>query len=114
MKKANLLHAPNSVVFVPLYNEESMHLIMYCLYLYNEESMPCYLPKKVTNNQLSTALIRSLDSQLLTSYGNMLASVSRHCFFSEGIVAKLGQLIINLNKKMIELQKTKSRELIVP
>jgi len=48
------------------------------------------------------------------SYGNILASVSWHCLFSEGIVGKLGQLIIILNKKMIELQKTKGRELLVP
>ena len=42
------------------------------------------------------------------SCGNM------HCLFSEEIVGNLGQLIINLNNKRIELQKTKSRELIIP
>jgi len=36
-------------------------------------------------------------------YGNMLASISWYCLFSKGIVGRLGQLIINVNKKMIEL-----------
>ena len=48
------------------------------------------------------------------NYGNMLALVSWHSLFCEGIVGRLGQLIINLNQKMIELQKTKNRELMVP
>ena len=48
------------------------------------------------------------------SYENMLASVSWHCIFSEEIVGKLDQFIINLNKKRIELQKPKSRKLMVP
>ena len=47
------------------------------------------------------------------SYGNMLASVSWHCLFSEGIVGRLGQLIISLNKKRTEMQKEKNKELIV-
>ena len=47
------------------------------------------------------------------SYENMLASVSWHCIFSEGIVGRLGQLIINLNRKRTELQKAKNRELMV-
>jgi len=33
------------------------------------------------------------------SYENMLASISWHCLFSEKIVGRLGQLIINLNLK---------------
>ena len=41
------------------------------------------------------------------SYGNMLASVSWHCLFSDEIVGRLGQLIINLNKKRTEMQKAK-------
>ena len=48
------------------------------------------------------------------SYGNMLALVSWHCLFSDGIAGRLGQLIINLNKKRTEMQKAKNRELIVP
>ena len=48
------------------------------------------------------------------SYGNMLASVSWHCLFNDEIVGRLGQLIINLNKKRIEMQKAKNRKLIVP
>ena len=47
------------------------------------------------------------------SYENMLASFSWHCLFSKGIVGRLGQLIINLNRKRIELQKAKNRELMV-
>lgn len=38
---------------------------------------------------------------IIESYGNMLASVSWYYFFNEEIVGSLGQLIINLNKKMI-------------
>ena len=48
------------------------------------------------------------------SYRNMLASASWNCIFRDGIVGRLGQLIINLNKKRIEMQKAKSMELIVP
>ena len=48
------------------------------------------------------------------SYGNMLASISLHCLFSDGIVGRLGQLIINLNKKRTEMQKVKNMKLIVP
>jgi len=48
------------------------------------------------------------------SYGNTLASVSWHCPFSKGIIGRLGQLIVSLNKKMIELQKVKNWELMVP
>ena len=40
------------------------------------------------------------------SYRSMLASIPWHCLFSEGTVRRLGQLIINLSKKRIELQKT--------
>ena len=47
------------------------------------------------------------------SYENMLASVSWHCLFSEGIVGRLVQLIINLNRKRVELQRAKNRELMV-
>jgi len=49
------------------------------------------------------------------SYQNMLALVSWHCLFSEGIFGRLGHLIINLNqkRKRIELQKMKNRELMV-
>lgn len=35
------------------------------------------------------------------NYGNMLAMVSCQCIFREGIVKRMGQLIINLNNKMI-------------
>lgn len=37
------------------------------------------------------------------SYENTLALISWHCLFSEGIVGRLGQLIINMNRKRIEL-----------
>ena len=40
----------------------------------------------------------------------MLASISWHCLFSEGTVRRLGQLIISLSKKRIELQKAKNKE----
>jgi len=43
------------------------------------------------------------------SYGNTLASISWHCLFNEGIFRRLGLLIINLNKKMIKLQKAKKQ-----
>ena len=43
-------------------------------------------------------------------YGSVLASIPWHCLFSESTVRRLGQLIINLNKKMIELQKEKNKE----
>ena len=47
------------------------------------------------------------------SYENMLASISWHCLLAHHeIVGKLGQLIINLNKKMIELQKQEIDDLI--
>lgn len=51
--------------------------------------------------------------EIKESYENMLASVSWRCLFSEGIVERLGRLIINLNRKNIELQKEKNRELMV-
>ena len=44
------------------------------------------------------------------SYCSMSASIPWHCLFSEGTVKRLGQLIINLSKKMIELQKEKNKE----
>ncbi len=44
------------------------------------------------------------------SYSSILTSVPWHCLFSEGTVRRLCQLIINLNNKRIELQKTKSRK----
>jgi len=44
------------------------------------------------------------------SYNNMLTLVLWQCLFSEGIVRRLGQLVINLSNKRIELQKAKSRE----
>ena len=40
----------------------------------------------------------------------MLASIPWHYLFSDGTVRRLGQLIINLSKKMIELQKEKNKE----
>ena len=43
------------------------------------------------------------------SYGNMLASISLRCLFSDEIVGRLGQLIINLNKKRTKMQKAKTR-----
>ena len=43
------------------------------------------------------------------SYGNMLASVSWHYLFSDEIVGRLGQLIINLNKKRTEMKMMKTR-----
>lgn len=48
------------------------------------------------------------------SYGNMLASVSWHYLFNNEIVGRLGQLIINLNKKRTKMHKAKNKELIVP
>jgi len=46
------------------------------------------------------------------SYGSMVASIQCewYCRFSEGHVKRLGQLIINLSRKMIELQKEKNKE----
>ena len=44
------------------------------------------------------------------SYASMLAPISWHCLFSDGTVIRLGQLIINLSKKRIELQKAKNKE----
>jgi len=48
------------------------------------------------------------------NYGNMLASIPWNCLFSEGTIRNLGQLIINLRKKMIELPKQKTGRLVVP
>ena len=47
------------------------------------------------------------------NYENMLASVSWHCLFSERIVGRLGQLIINLNQKRTEMQKMKNMKLMI-
>ena len=43
-------------------------------------------------------------------YRSMLASILWHCLFSDGTIIRLGQLIINLSKKSIELQKEKNKE----
>ena len=45
------------------------------------------------------------------SYGSVVASIQWqwYCLFSEGFVRSLRQPIINLNRKMIELQKTKKQ-----
>ena len=48
------------------------------------------------------------------SYGSMLASIPWHCLFSEGIVRRLGQLIINLSKKRLNYKRQKTRRLVVP
>ena len=48
------------------------------------------------------------------NYRSMLASIPWHFLFSEGTVKILGQIIINLSKKRIELQKEKTRKLLVP
>ena len=50
------------------------------------------------------------------SYGSMVASIQWqwYCLFSEGLVRRLGQPIINLSRKMIELQKTKNKETDTP
>ena len=47
------------------------------------------------------------------NYTNVLADKSWDYLFNEGIVEKLGALIIKLNKQKIELQKT-ACELINP
>lgn len=44
------------------------------------------------------------------SYNSMLTLIPWNCLFSEGIVGRLGKLIINLNWKIIELQKAKTRK----
>ena len=44
------------------------------------------------------------------NYRNILASIPWHSLFREGAVRRLGQLIINLSKKRIELQKAKNKE----
>ena len=48
------------------------------------------------------------------TYENMLALISWHCIFSQETVGRLGQLIINLNKKRVELQKAKNNEIMIP
>ena len=44
------------------------------------------------------------------NYHSMLASILWHCLFSDGTVIRLGQLITNLSKKGIVLQKEKNKE----
>ena len=43
------------------------------------------------------------------SYCSMLVSIPLHCIFSEGTIRRLGQVIINLSKKRIGLQKEKKQ-----
>ena len=44
------------------------------------------------------------------SYHSMLASIPWHCLFNDETIIRFGQLVINLSKKEIELQKAKNRE----
>lgn len=85
------------------------------------ETKRCKRPKEAWEERVGTfCTSRAVESEkkfilecdafkdIKESYGNMLASASWHCLLSDKIVGRLGQLIINLNKKKIEIEKLKN------